>query len=72
MKGNAMDRASYAKAHMMAKAMVRIHTESAPYTDGEVDRVNHMYDWFKQTGRTDIIREAEKFRDARLHDLGIK
>ena len=67
-----MDRASYAKAHMLAKALVRLHTGRAPYTDGDTERVKAMYDWFEKTGRKDIIAEAERLRDETLSLKGLK
>lgn len=67
-----MDKSSAIRAHMMAKTMYRVHTGYPPYTDGEVDRLNALYSWFRKTGRQDIITEAERICDEMLSLKGLK
>jgi len=61
-----MTKGDWNRAHMLANLLYRIGTQSTP-SSVDVERVNFLYTWLKQTGREDVITEAERLCNLRIN-----
>ena len=62
-----MTKADWNKTHMFAKLLYQVRTANTPMYHGEIERLDYFYDWFKRTGREDIISEAERLCNERMN-----
>ncbi len=65
-----MNKADWNRAHMMGKLLYQVRTANTPMYHGEIERLDSLYDWFKRTGREEIIKEAERLCDERMKERG--
>lgn len=63
-----MNKGDWNRAHMYANLLYHIRTDTV-YNSLNVERVKALEDWFKRTGREDIIAEAERLCNERMQTI---
>lgn len=63
-----MNKGDWNRAHMYAKLLFRIRAGKYPSSIADVERAKILHDWFKRTGREDVIKEAERLYNERVNE----